>query len=194
MAFVYETQVPTFPKIYNVEQAVGPTGANGSGDVKLVQYMIRNIYGQKALDLKVDGYIGPTTNGWIKRFQTDAKTAGNNVLVDGRIDRANGATSTVSKTTYGNLVMKTALLKDKPAAYKNLTAAVPMNPTPKSNPYNATTPVQGKTSYTSGGKTYVLMGNTGSSDKPVWRWAVYDQFGKLVQWVEEKGGVWGSLF
>jgi hypothetical protein len=191
MAFVYETKIATFPKVYNVEQAVGPNAPNATGDVKLVQYMIRNIYGQQAAALKVDGWIGPTTNGWIKRFQTDAKAAGNDVLVDGRIDRAFGQISTISKTIYAILVMNTALKKTNPNAYQNLATAVPLSAAPKSNPYNGAPPDPDKVTYYVTGKFYVLVANVGTTISPIWRWAVYDgPTRKFIRFMDVLGGSW----
>lgn len=84
MAFAVKGTLPNSKDvIYNVEQAVGSNGANAAGDVKLVQYMLRHIYGNAAAGLAVDGYIGPMTMSFIKRFQQDAQKGGNNVLVDG---------------------------------------------------------------------------------------------------------------
>ena len=39
------------------------------GRREAVQYMLRHYYGPPAAHLKVDGYIGPMTIGWIKQFQ-----------------------------------------------------------------------------------------------------------------------------
>ena len=68
MAHVIPSTKPQDPKGYNVDQAVGPNAPNASGDVKLVQYMLRHYYGPPAAHLKVDGYIGPITIGPISGF------------------------------------------------------------------------------------------------------------------------------
>ncbi len=140
MAHVIPSAKPQDPKGYNVDQAVGPNAPNASGDVKLVQYMLRHYYGQPAAHLKIDGYIGPITIGWIKQFREDSKKAGVNVRVDSRIDRAFGQVSSISKTVYTILVLNSALLGKNPAAYTALPTQVPLNPTPKSNPYNPAKP------------------------------------------------------
>ena len=69
MAYLHKGPSLKAGTAYNVEQAVGKTGANAPGDVKLVQYMLRNIYGPAASGLTVDGYIGPVTISWIDRFR-----------------------------------------------------------------------------------------------------------------------------
>jgi hypothetical protein len=130
------TNNPSFPMVYNVEQSVGPNSVNAGGDVKLVQYMLRHIYGQSAAGLKIDGWIGPTTLSWIKRFQDDARAGGTNVLADGRIDRAFGQVSSVSKTVYTILVMNFSLQKKNPGAFLALPQQVPLSANPKANPYN----------------------------------------------------------
>ena len=140
MAHVIPSTKPQDPKGYNVDQAVGPNAPNASGDVKLVQYMLRHYYGQPAAHLKIDGYIGPITIGWIRQFQEDSKKAGVNVLVDSRIDRAFGQVSSISKTVYTILVLNNALLGRNPAAYTALPTQVPLNAAPKSNPYNPAKP------------------------------------------------------
>lgn len=136
MAYLHKGPGPSGGKIYNVEQSVGKGSVNAQGDVKLVQYMIRHIYGPQAAGLAVDGWIGPTTITWIERFQKDANAQGNNVLVDGRIDRALAQISSVSKTTYAVIVMNTKLRQVNPSAYSSLPNAVPLSAVPKPNPYN----------------------------------------------------------
>ena len=135
MAYLHKGPTLNAGCAYNVEQAVGNGGANAQGDVKLVQYMIKNIYGLQAAGLAVDGYIGAITLGWIARYQKDALAKGANVLADGRIDRALAQVSTVSKTTYTILVMNGELRQCNPAAYQNLPQKVPINPNPKPTPY-----------------------------------------------------------
>ena len=134
MPFVQKTTSLTFPVIYNVEQAVGLQSPNRTGDVRLVQYMLKHYY--MAADLKVDGWIGPTTNGYIQKFQTKMKDAGNKILADGRVDRAFGKESTVSKTYYTIVFLNLVLKKWNPAAWNDLPKQVPMNPNPVANPYN----------------------------------------------------------
>lgn len=137
MAYLVTGEGANAPKFYNVEQAVGANAPNASGDVKLVQYMLRHYYGNAAAQLAVDGWIGPVTISWIRRFQEDAKKAGANVLVDSRIDRAFGQVSSVSKTTYTILLLNAALRGKNPAAFQALPQSVPLSAKPKANPYNA---------------------------------------------------------
>lgn len=136
MPYAITTTNQTFAKVYNVEQAVGLNAANANGDVRLVQYMLKEIYGKAAPDLAVDGWIGPKTVNWIKRFQTDAKNGGTNVLIDGRVDRAYGQTASVSGTHYTILMMNFALQKKNPVAYAALPQQIQLSANPKPNPYN----------------------------------------------------------
>lgn len=136
MAYLHQGPQPDGGAFYNVEQAVGATGANATGDVKLVQYLLASLYGAQAAALKVDGWIGPVTITWIKRFQADARAGGANVLADGRIDRAFAQVSSVSKTTYAILLLNWAVRKKNAAAYANLPSKVPLSAVPRANPYN----------------------------------------------------------
>jgi hypothetical protein len=136
MPYAITTTNPTFSKVYNVEQAVGLNAPNANADVRLVQYMLKGVYGNAAPDLAVDGWIGPKTISWIKRFQTDAKNGGTNVLIDGRVDRAYGQVGSVSGTAYTILLLNCALQKKNPAAYAVLPQQVPLSANPKPNPYN----------------------------------------------------------
>jgi hypothetical protein len=123
------------PSFYNVEQAVGLNAPNASGDVKLVQYLLKNLYGVAAAQLAVDGWIGPKTVSWIEKFQKDARASGANVTVDKRVDRALGQTSSVSQTTYTIVLLNAALLQKNPAALADLPKNVPLSAKPKANPY-----------------------------------------------------------
>ncbi|MCX6612112.1 MAG: hypothetical protein NTW74_14815 [Acidobacteria bacterium] len=136
MAYQHNGPAPNNGKFYNVEQAVGLSGVNASGDVKLVQYMLRSLYGSEAAALVVDGWIGPNTISWIRRFQQDSKASGINVLVDARIDRAFAEISTVSKTVYTMLALNRALRKKDPDAYAKIPVVIPLNKVPRPNPYN----------------------------------------------------------
>ncbi|NWF83073.1 MAG: hypothetical protein HXY18_04500 [Bryobacteraceae bacterium] len=122
------------PFFYNVEQAVGNNSPNATNDVKLVQYLLAGYYGPGSL--KVDGWIGPVTIGWIKRFQEEVNRKGNNVLADGRVDRAFAYTSSVSKTVYTIILLNAFCKAKNPAAYNRLPASVPVSPNPRANPYN----------------------------------------------------------
>lgn len=120
-------------KVYNVERAVGRNGANAQGDTKLVQYLLSNIYANEASGLTIDGLCGPVTISWIERFQKDCKAKGESVLCDGRVDRAFGAVSTISKTTYTILLMNQELQKRNPAAFAALPNSVPLGIEPPAN-------------------------------------------------------------
>lgn len=128
MPFVNPTADPTFPAFYNVEKAVGKDGANQREDVRLVQYMIRHLYKEKASTLAVDGFWGYHTARWIAKFQADAKAGGMSIATDGRVDRAMGTVSSVSKTTYTIVWLNVLLRKANPAAYAALPSVVKLTP------------------------------------------------------------------
>jgi hypothetical protein len=136
MAFLMKGPTIGAGSVYNVEQAVGRNGPNANGDVKLVQYMLKHVYGARAVGLAVDGYIGPITVGWIDTFQKEMKASVVNVLTDSRVDRAFAEKSTVSKTFYTILALNSELRNRNPAAYAGLPGQVPLNPKPRANPYN----------------------------------------------------------
>lgn len=137
MAYLVKGEGPNSPVVYNVEKAVGANAPNGPGDVKLVQYLLRHCYGNTAAALAVDGWIGPTTISWIRRFQEDARKAGVHILVDSRIDRAYGEVSSVSKTVYTILLLNVALRSQNAAAFEALPKHVPLNPSPSATPYTS---------------------------------------------------------
>ena len=121
--------------LYNIEQAVGANGVNDPGDVRLVQYLLRAHYGVRAGSLAMDGWGGPSTNAWIKAFQEDMAAEGNNILVDGRFDRAFGTTSSVSHTVYAMVLLNLHVARSNPVAYRALPGEVALNPNPRANPY-----------------------------------------------------------
>ncbi len=136
MAFLY--QLPSSPPspLFNVEQAVGANGANANGDVKLVQYFLKYLCGQTDQQMPADGYIGYKTASVLRKYQEALKSAGNDVLVDGRVDRCCDAMSKVSKTRYTILLMNQQLQKYYSADYARLPQVVPINPYPRTNPDN----------------------------------------------------------
>lgn len=136
MAYASPTTSPVMPYMYNVEQAVGVNSPNASGDVKLVQYMLKGVYQAKAANLLVDGYIGPITIGWIRTFQSDVRAQNGNVMVDGRVDRAFSIKSSVSRTVYTIVFLNWRLSRVNPSAYAALPSSVPLSGNPRPNPYN----------------------------------------------------------
>lgn len=82
---------------YNVDYSVGPGRANQMGDVMLVQYFLREFYNHPDFrhekpqgDMIIDGRFGPTTELWIRAFQSNAASRGRPIHVDGRVDPAVG--------------------------------------------------------------------------------------------------------
>ena len=106
---------------------------NASGDIKLVQCLLKNLQGPQAAQIAVDFSVGLITTRWTKRFQEDCKKVGANALVDRRIDRAFGQTASVSKSIYTILLFNHARHDKNPSAYACLLQSVPLNANLKSN-------------------------------------------------------------
>lgn len=107
---------------FMVSDSVGANAANWWTDIQLVQYLIGFIYiysskggcmwKQTMTSAELANLPNPHTDfkrlsktaDLIRRFQTDAMKQGDRVFVDGRIDRALGLTSSLSKTSYAILL------------------------------------------------------------------------------------------
>jgi hypothetical protein len=95
-----------YPYVYNVSFKVGFAGYNCRDDVMLVQYFLKKIWERSSAPrpggtMKVDGWMGPITDRWIRKFQSGAtlKPPSPDVMVhDGIVDRAIGGTDS---TEYG---------------------------------------------------------------------------------------------
>lgn len=153
----------TQERFYDVEKSVGLGSVNLNDDVKLVQYMLNRIYAKgfatpPAKPMVVDGWIGPVTVEWIKRFQMDVNAKGymyaatpeyqnpakQRCVVDGC--RGDGLAS-VSQLPYTILWMNTILKKLDPAAHATVSSVVPCKksalfsrPNPYNDPKPTTTP------------------------------------------------------
>jgi hypothetical protein len=108
--------------VFMVTDSVGANGANWWTDIQLVQYLIGSIYifandggcewSQLMTQAEINNLPDPhvefksltKTTNLIKRFQDDAIKQGEKVFADGRVDRAKGLTSSISKTHYTILV------------------------------------------------------------------------------------------
>jgi hypothetical protein len=97
---------------YNVDMAVGPGAPNVEADVMLVQFLLKHFFemaDRKAQAprgrMKVDGIVGPITLRWITAFQERMRRQGIPMATDGRIDKARGEMSSISKTVYTILVL-----------------------------------------------------------------------------------------
>jgi peptidoglycan hydrolase-like protein with peptidoglycan-binding domain len=63
------------PYFWNVAKSVGPSMPNQSGDVALVQAMLRKAYDKSFIaSLTIDGKLGPQTKAAINKFQSDFST------------------------------------------------------------------------------------------------------------------------
>ena len=89
-----------FPYIYNVSFSVGFAGISCRDDVMLVQYLLKKIWERSYHPppdgtMLVDGWMGPITDRWIRRFQKgdafDVPEPGL-MLQDGIVDSARGST------------------------------------------------------------------------------------------------------
>jgi hypothetical protein len=101
---------------YNVGASVGSGGYNIRGDVMLVQFMLQQLgfeggwaAGLKAID--TDGYYGPITASWIKRFQEYIQTyVTTAIFVDYNVDpSSNTGVSSISETIYTIVYLNGAL-------------------------------------------------------------------------------------
>jgi hypothetical protein len=87
--------------------------ANHRDDVLLVQFLLKKVW-QEHLDqtvtklgpppepgsIAVDGWYGAITGRWISRFQAAMAQSGHNIAQDGRVDRAQGLSASISHTYY----------------------------------------------------------------------------------------------
>jgi hypothetical protein len=87
-----------WPFFYNVDHAVGPNAPNRRDDVFLVQTLLRGIQTADAYRrpnrpnggvMAIDGTFGPITAEAIVHFQTVSRALGENITIDGRVDRCN---------------------------------------------------------------------------------------------------------
>jgi hypothetical protein len=149
MAHVEHCDNTTIPTYYNVTLAVGPVGTapNRRDAVFLVQYLLKGIADNPApfnlpwfpprttTPFRVDGYMGPITASWIKCYQEHLiKRFSGYFVPDGRVDRAQGITSSITHTVYTILRMnrefqlaqprKFASLEEDPEAPAELRAAI----------------------------------------------------------------------
>lgn len=165
MPYIQAIANPKCPLIYDVEFAVGANAPNRNGDVKLVQYLLRCIYGKDAAGLAVDGWIGPVTLSWIRRYQAEANAGGTHMATDGRVDRAFHTTSTISKTVYTIVGLNIHARSNNPAAYARLPQLVPMNTTPSPTPYTAKPAASGGPQIPG---SVCQLGRRGSDDMICW--------------------------
>lgn len=129
MAHVKRVTGRSYPHMYNVNKTVGNRKEMTSGggittmtttfspnekdDVMLVQYLLKKVYQRShqtegrlspgisdPAELKIDGQLGPLTQGAIEHFQIQLRRAGASIATDGSVDPETGLTSTISQTGY----------------------------------------------------------------------------------------------
>jgi hypothetical protein len=137
MADVTNTGDDDMPQIYNVSFGVGPDigGFYRRDDIMLVQYLLKKVWQEHGNDfeqplppppepgsINVDGYYGPITARWIRRYQEEAAKAGISQLVDGRVDRAHGKLSSISQTVYMIWHLNHDFRKVEPASFSDLSS------------------------------------------------------------------------
>lgn len=148
MPFIDTCKSALIPTFYNVVHAVGSHCPNKMDDVKLVQLMLQIIYQPSADDLYVDGYCGPKTKKWIRKFQMDLLRSGTPTLVDERVDRArnHGAVGSISRTRYTIISLNEIVKTMDPAAWAEIRSALPMTSPeavpPAGNDYVGDAPVK----------------------------------------------------
>lgn len=135
MGFIDTTTDPKTPIFYNVIHAVGRDCPNQRDDVKLVQFLLREVYknpNAKAPqgEMKVDGICGPTTLNWILKFQLNVLYEDKSIIVDGRVDRVrnNSAAGSISQKLYTLLWLNFTLSIQDPATFATLGTFIPLTP------------------------------------------------------------------
>lgn len=134
MAFIdQDSENPGGPTFYNVFSAVGYGCPNMEEDVKVVQFFLQRMFsipefaGKKPWgNMTVDGKVGPVTRAWIIKSQLVANMDGNNVMVDGVVDKAgneqnpDNRVSSMSHTDYHIRMLNNLLRKRDTPVYKTL--------------------------------------------------------------------------
>lgn len=121
---------------YNVDAAVGANCPNKRDDVLLVQHFLITINNNPnafsppipTIPLKPnqiflpDGVAGPITIRAIEHFQQVGQSRGNNISVDGRVDKASGSGfGTVSNTQFTILFLNNAYRQIRVGVFQNIT-------------------------------------------------------------------------
>ena len=99
------------PEFLNVQKPVGVNAPNLTEDVKFVQRLLTTIYSTRYVKvaknagalwvkpsaaMEINGLCDAATRQWIFRFQIDlSNQVGSDILIDGRIDPATKASSTI---------------------------------------------------------------------------------------------------
>jgi len=143
MAFVdYSLEVGevngfNYPFVYNVSYKVGYVGYNCRDDVLLVQYFLKKIWERSSARppggvMKVDGWMGPITDRWIREFQSGATMTpptSDAMVHDGIVDRATGgASSTEAGQTWTIMGLNFSFRNRYPELYDILPLAPDLPP------------------------------------------------------------------
>ena len=134
MAFIdTDSEKPEVPTFYNLNSAVGYGCPNMTEDVKVVQFFLQRFFTLKAFvkdtpsgTMAVDGKVGPVTRTWIRKFQVLCRKSGQDVLVDGVINKAgnpansNNLTASISHTKYAIRMINAVLRHEDREVYKTL--------------------------------------------------------------------------
>jgi hypothetical protein len=144
MAFVdYSLNFPPedkvdYPWIYNVSYGIGYVGVNSRDDVMLVQYLLKKIWERvkgampPAGNMVVDGWMGPTTDRWIRDYQSGRvfdPPQPSLMVHDGIVDRAMGGEDTpIQHRTWTIIMLNVGFKKKYPELYYTLPAAPDLPP------------------------------------------------------------------
>jgi hypothetical protein len=140
MAFVdssLDIAVKKYPYIYNVSFAVGYGRYNVRDDVLLIQYFLKKIWARLERKppigvMEVDGLMGPTTDRWIRNFQSGGTmvTPDSTVMYqDGIVNRAVGAQEiSGSEMNYTIVMLNYNFGKKYPELFYILPAAPDLPP------------------------------------------------------------------
>jgi hypothetical protein len=123
------------PFFYNIDMAVGLGCPNQRQDVLLVQHLLVTINDnpnafsppvpqvplKPGETFRADGFVGPITLRAIQHFQEVAKSRGNNIAEDGRIDKATGSgMGSIMHTQFTIIFLNNAYRIIRPSAYPNI--------------------------------------------------------------------------
>lgn len=135
MPYMETTIDPQAPVYFNVIRAVGADCPNEKEDVKLVQFLLQQIYKMAPAAapkgvMTVDGICGPITKNWILKFQLDMRGVGNPVQADKRVDRGRNHSSmgSLSKSFYTIVLLNVVLSKVNPGALARVPSVVKLTP------------------------------------------------------------------
>src|SRR5262245_60984421 len=126
MSYVDTSGPPEFPRFINLRGSVGRHGRNLKSDVRVVQFMLANIFGALAspatalLSIEVDGGCDDATKAAILAFQQDVLRNKGLIVADGRIDPVPRRCSAASASEYTMLHLNKRFHGVLPAVFESI--------------------------------------------------------------------------